>query len=165
MAQQEVQNGGSDKAAAEVTFTAVKPQLFVEAPKATEAVQFYKAAFGAVEAGRTTQPKRKADQELPHIISSQLQLAGTTILVSDLADDSALVKTEGSGFPLVLETESVEAAISKAVAAGAVAEGEIVEGDGVYAGAGRVGKVKDPYGFVWVISSGAEKKSVVTVEA
>ncbi|XP_065873266.1 uncharacterized protein At5g48480 [Euphorbia lathyris] len=157
MAQQEVQNGGSEKVAAEVTFTAVKPQLFVEAPKATEAVQFYKAAFGAVETSRATQTKRKAEQELPHIISSQLQLAGTTILVSDLADDSALVKTECSGFPLVLETESVEAAISKAVAAGAVAEGEIVEGDGLYAGAERVGKVKDPYGFVWVISSGAEK--------
>lgn len=89
MAQQEVQNGGSAKADVEVTFTAVKPQLLIEAPKANDAVQFYKAAFGAVEAGRITQPKRKAEQELPHIISAQLQLAGTTIIVSDLVDDSA----------------------------------------------------------------------------
>ncbi|OAY34875.1 uncharacterized protein At5g48480 [Manihot esculenta] len=163
MAQQEVQNGGSAKADVEVTFTAVKPQLLIEAPKANDAVQFYKAAFGAVEAGRITQPKRKAEQELPHIISAQLQLAGTTIIVSDLVDDSAPVKTVGTGISLCLETEDIETAISKAVSAGAVAEGEIVEGDGAYYGGGRVGKVKDPYGLVWVISSPA-KKSITDAE-
>ncbi|KAJ9176664.1 hypothetical protein P3X46_011950 [Hevea brasiliensis] len=164
MAQQETQNGDSIKADAEITFTAVKLQVLVEAPKANDAVQFYKAAFGAVETGRTTQPKRKAEQELPHIISAQLQLAGSTIIVSDLADDSAPVKTGGTGITVCLETEDVEAAISKAVAAGAVAEGEILEGDGACCGAGRVGKVKDPYGLVWVISSPA-KKSNTDVEA
>ncbi|EEF35099.1 uncharacterized protein At5g48480 [Ricinus communis] len=165
MAQQDGQNGDSAKAAAAVTFTAVNPQLLVEAPRANEAVQFYKVAFGAVETGRTTQPKRKAEQELPHIISAQLQLAGSTIIVSDLSDDSAPEKSLASGISLVLVTEDVEAAIAKAVAAGAVAEGEIVEGDGAYyGGAERVGKVKDPYGFVWVIASLA-KKSTADVEA
>ncbi|XVF81285.1 hypothetical protein PTKIN_Ptkin15bG0143300 [Pterospermum kingtungense] len=156
MAQQEVQNGGAEKVAAAVKFSAMKPQLMVEAPKAADAVQFYKTAFGAVEAGRTVYPKRKADQELPHILSAQLELAGSTIVVSDIADDSAPVKTEGTGFVLCLETEDVEAAVTKAVAAGAVAEGEITEGDGACYD-GRVGKVKDPYGYVWLICTPAKK--------
>ncbi|CAK7349444.1 unnamed protein product [Dovyalis caffra] len=140
MAQEEGHNGGVEKADVEVSFKALKPQLFVEATKANDAVQFYKAAFGAVETCRNTQPKRKAEQELPHIISAQLQLAGYTFVVSDLAEDSASAKAGGTGFALCLETEDVEAAVSKAVAAGAVAEGEIAEGDGACCCAGRVGK-------------------------
>lgn len=88
-AQQEVQNGGgAEKVADVVSFTAVKSQLFVEAPKANDAVQFYKTAFGAEEVSRTVHPKRKAEQELPLVLSAELKLAGFTILVSDLADDS-----------------------------------------------------------------------------
>ncbi|KAJ6333985.1 hypothetical protein OIU78_010983 [Salix suchowensis] len=89
MAQEEGQNGGAEKTVVEVSFKSVKPQLFVEAPKATDAIQFYKAAFGAVETCRSTQPKRKADQELPHIVSAVLQLAGSTFIVADLSDDSS----------------------------------------------------------------------------
>lgn len=84
---QENQNGSS-KPAATVAFTAVKPQLFVEAPKATDAVQFYKAAFGAEEVNRTMHSKRKADQELPLIHSAELKIGSSSILVSDLADDA-----------------------------------------------------------------------------
>ncbi|KAE8692123.1 hypothetical protein F3Y22_tig00110858pilonHSYRG00037 [Hibiscus syriacus] len=161
MALEDDQNGGVEKVAA-VTFTAVKPQLMVEAPKAADAVQFYKSAFGAVEVDRTLHPKRKAEQELPHILSAQLELAGSTILVSDIAENSDPVKTEGTGCVLCLETEDVEAAIAKAVSVGGVAEGEITEGDGACCGS-RVGKVKDPYGYVWLICSPAKK--CVDVEA
>ncbi|KAJ0054218.1 hypothetical protein Pint_03080 [Pistacia integerrima] len=156
---QEVQNGGgaTEKAAAPAVFTALKPQLLVEAPKASDAVQFYKSAFGAVENGRTMQSKRKAEQELPLILSVQLEIGGSTILISDAADDPAVpVKSVGGGCVLCLETEDVEAAIATAVNAGAVKEGEIVEGDGACCG-GRVGKVKDPYGFTWLICSSAKK--------
>ncbi|KAL4354056.1 hypothetical protein GQ457_06G027970 [Hibiscus cannabinus] len=151
----EVQNGGAEKVSP-VKFTAVKPQLLVEAPKAADAVQFYKSAFGAVEVGRTLHPKRKAEQELPHILSAQLELAGSIILVSDVAENSTPAKTEGGGCVLCLETEDVEAAVDKAVSAGGVAEGEITEDDGACCG-GRVGKVKDPYGYVWLICSPAKK--------
>ncbi|KAF5746265.1 Lactoylglutathione lyase / glyoxalase I family protein [Tripterygium wilfordii] len=158
MAQQEVQNGESEKAAVAVVFTAVKQQLLVEAPKANDAVAFYKAAFGAVELDRTTQPKRKAEQELPLILSAQLQLAGSTIIVADVEANSATtLKTGGSGCVLCLETEDVEAAVAKAVAAGAVAEGHITEGEEGACCGGRVGKLKDPYGFVWLICSPAKK--------
>lgn len=89
----EVQNGAApEKVAAPATaasFTGMKPQLLVEAPKATDAVQFYKTAFGAVEIGRSTETKRKAEQELPLISCAQLEIAGSTFLVSDLSDDSS----------------------------------------------------------------------------
>ncbi|OWM62747.1 uncharacterized protein At5g48480 [Punica granatum] len=156
MAQQvEVQNGGGAAEAKAVSVTAVKPQLFVEAPKASDAISFYKAAFGAEEVSRSLHPKRKADQELPLILSAQLLLAGTTILISDASDDSApAAKTAGAGIVLCLETNDIDAAVSKAVSAGAVSEGELEETEGACCG-GRVGKVKDPYGFTWHICSAA----------
>lgn len=89
MAQQDAQNGGSENAAAAVSFVALKPQLLIEAPKANDAVLFYKAAFAAEEVGRTLNPKRKAEHELPLILSAELKIAGSTILVADLVDDSA----------------------------------------------------------------------------
>lgn len=155
----EVQNGNSKV----VSFSALKPQLFVEAPKAADAVQFYKAAFGAQEVNRVMQPKRKADQELPLVVSAELKLGSTTILLSDLSDDSsALIKTVGTGLVFCLETEDIEAAVANAVKAGAVSEGEIAEDDGACC-AGRVAIVKDPYGIVWQICSPAKK--CVNVEA
>lgn len=60
------------------------------------------------------------------------------------------VKSAVTGSVFCLETEDVEAAVAKAVAAGAVSEDEISEGEGGCCG-GRVGKVKDPYGNVWLI--------------
>lgn len=87
MAQSEVQNGGGAEKA--LSFKALKPQLLVEAPKATDAVLFYKAAFGAEEVSRTLHPKRKAEQETPAILSAELSLSDFTFLVSDVFDDSA----------------------------------------------------------------------------
>lgn len=66
------------------------------------------------------------------------------------------VKSAVSGLVFCLETEDVEAAISKAVAAGAISEDEVAEGEGACCG-GRVGKVKDPYGNVWMICSPTKK--------
>lgn len=71
-----------------VTFSSLKPQLFVESSKATDAVAFYKAAFGAEEVNRVSHPKRKADQELPILLSAEIKLGNSSILISDLTDDS-----------------------------------------------------------------------------
>lgn len=84
---QEVTNGAAVEKT--VGFKALKPQLLVEAPKAADAIQFYKAAFGAVEIGRSLYPKRKAEEELPHILTAQLEIGGSIILVSDISSDSA----------------------------------------------------------------------------
>ncbi|PHU13619.1 hypothetical protein BC332_14824 [Capsicum chinense] len=154
-------------ASAAVTFTAVKPQLFVEAPKGNEAVKFYKDAFGAEEVTRVNHPKRKAEQEIPLILSVELKIGSSSFIVADLTDEdsSAPVKIASTGCVFCLETENVDAAVSKAVAAGAVAEGEITEGGvadgGACCGGGVGGKLKDPFGNVWMIcsSSSPVKKS------
>ncbi|KAE9617961.1 hypothetical protein Lal_00037937 [Lupinus albus] len=157
MAQQDAQNGGSDSASATVSFSSLKPQLFVEAPKANDAVLFYKSAFGAEEVSRSLNPKRKAEHELPLILSAELKIAGSTVIVADITDDTASpLKSGGNGVVLCLETSDVEGAIAKAVSIGAVAECEVVEGEGACCG-GRVGKVKDPFGFVWLICSSGKK--------
>ncbi|KAI3678652.1 hypothetical protein L6452_37953 [Arctium lappa] len=138
-----------------VTFTGLKSQVFVEASKANDAVAFYKAAFGAEEVNRVTHPKRKADQELPLLLSAEIKLGSSTILISDLADDSTPPHSvKSTGLVFCLETEDIEAAVDKAVKAGA--EGEVTEGEGAWFG-GRVGKVKDPYGIVWLICTPAKK--------
>jgi len=92
---QEVQNGAenngaaAEETAAAVVFSAFKPQLLVQAPKANDAVQFYKAAFDAEEVSRTMHPKRKAEQELPLVLSAELKLGSAVFSVADLADDAA----------------------------------------------------------------------------
>lgn len=70
-----------------VSFSAVKPLLNVEAPKANNAIAFYKAAFDAKEVGRMLCPKRKANQEIPYIILAELMIGGFSILVTDFAHD------------------------------------------------------------------------------
>ncbi|CAK8541525.1 unnamed protein product [Lathyrus sativus] len=158
MAQQDVQNGASETPVPAASFDALKPQLFVEAPKAKDAVAFYKNVFGAEEVSRTLNPKRKADQEIPHVLSAELKIAGSSFLVADGVDDSATpVKTGGHGVVFALETEDVEGAIAKAVKGGAVVD---IEGA---AGEGRVGKVTDPYGYVWQISAPLKKEVEVEV--
>lgn len=66
------------------------------------------------------------------------------------------MKSAVSGSVFCLETEDVEVAVAKAVAAGAVSEDDVAEGEAVCCG-GRVGKVKDPYGNVWLICASTKK--------
>ncbi|KAK8933418.1 hypothetical protein KSP39_PZI015887 [Platanthera zijinensis] len=146
-------NGDSSKA---VTFISFKPQLVLS--KAEEAIKFYKAAFGAEELSRVNHPKRKAEQDLPLIICADLKIGTSSFLVCDQTDDLPLtVDGAGLGFILKLETEDVVAAVEKAVEAGAVADGEVTEVEGLCGG--LLGKVKDPFGFVWVIALASNKCS------
>ncbi|XP_010493671.1 PREDICTED: uncharacterized protein At5g48480-like [Camelina sativa] len=150
-------NGGATTAAVvekPVTFTAFKTTLTVEAQKVSDAVTFYKSAFGAIESGQSLYPKRKLDQELPHVLSSELNLAGSSFVVRDVTTLSGFTaKSEGTTMTLTLETDDVEAAVAKAVSAGAVkVEVTEVETEG-----GVQGKVTDPFGFTWIFSAPAKK--------
>lgn len=67
------------------------------------------------------------------------------------------MKTTGSGgVAICLETEDVEAAVEKAVSAGASSEDVSEGGDCGCGGGGVVKKLKDPYGYVWLICSPAK---------
>lgn len=70
-----------------VVFSSLKPQLCVQAPKAADAVQFYKAAFGAEELKRATHPKRKAEQDLPLILCAELKIGPCIVVVCDQIDE------------------------------------------------------------------------------
>ncbi|XP_024040623.1 uncharacterized protein At5g48480-like [Citrus clementina] len=150
---EEVQNGAAPAKtavpASTANFTGMKPQLLVEAPKATDVVQFYKTAFGALEIGCSMETKRKAEQ----VFNSRLPLHFPCL---SPFDDSAAAKNVGTGCTLCLETEDIHAALANAVSAGAVAKGELAEGHSARNG-GRVGKVNDPYGFTWLICSPVKK--------
>lgn len=76
--------------------------------------------------------------------------------VSDLSIDCvyfvALNSAKTGIMPAILETDDVEAAVAKAVAAGAVkVEEEDVSEVGVK------GKVTDPFGFTWIFVAPAKK--------
>ncbi|XP_015057195.1 uncharacterized protein LOC107003387 isoform X2 [Solanum pennellii] len=153
---EEAHNGaGPEKEATQnaLVFTAVKPQLFVKAAKAKDAVQFYKHAFGAEEVGRVNHPKRKVEQETPLILSVELKIGSSIFVVSDLTDEdsTAPVKTALTGYVFYLETVDVSSATAKAIAAGAIAEIKAEDGG---ADGGQVGvKLIDPYGNVWLVCS------------
>ncbi|KAL9432743.1 hypothetical protein AB3S75_027710 [Citrus x aurantiifolia] len=50
--------------ATSANYMGMKPQLLVEASKATNVVQFYQTTFGVVEISCNMETKRKAEQEL-----------------------------------------------------------------------------------------------------
>ncbi|CAL9040986.1 uncharacterized protein At5g48480-like [Musa acuminata AAA Group] len=132
-----------------------KPQLVVPGMKAEVAVQFYKAAFGAKELRRVAHPKRKAEQELPLILSAELKIGSSFLLVNDRFDDAGedgSTVASGGGILLRLEAEDVDAVMKKAVTAGAEIVGEVTEDEG-----GVCGKVRDPFGVVWVIAAVGKK--------
>ncbi|XP_058105584.1 uncharacterized protein At5g48480-like [Magnolia sinica] len=158
MAQENVdlQNGGAENGSSKaVIFSSLKPQLCVPAPKAAEAVQFYKTAFGAEELKRSVHPKRKAEQELPLILSAELKLGPYVFIVCDITDEN-FRPTDGTGVAFCLETDDVDVAVKKAVGAGAEVEAEPAEDEGACYGV-RAGKVKDPFGYVWAICTPAKK--------
>jgi len=88
MAQEDVTavaTNGAGPVETHLVFTEFKQMLLVEAQKVGDAVTFYKSAFGAIESGHSLYPKRKLDQELPHVLSSELNLAGSSFVVCDVS--------------------------------------------------------------------------------
>ncbi|GLJ26889.1 hypothetical protein SUGI_0526000 [Cryptomeria japonica] len=156
MAQEEngKQNGGAVVAKAAPVFSALRPHLIVEAPKAADAIQFYKRAFGAEEVAKSLHPKRKAEQELPLILHAHLKFGAAEVMVCDETEETgAEVKSplnlKGTSAILHLETDDAESAFERAVEAGATVTEHIAEKPW-----GQLyGKVKDPYGFVWSIAT------------
>ncbi len=115
-------------------FAVVTPYLDVS--DAVGYVDFLKAAFGAVEIGRTVIDGR--------IANAQLSFAGRcTIMVSQAPDPA-----RASRAALYLYVADADAAMARAVAAGATSINEV--GDRPYDD--RQGGVVDPAGNTWWIS-------------
>ncbi|WOL14417.1 hypothetical protein Cni_G23197 [Canna indica] len=141
-------------AAADVVFLGFKPLLVVPGMKVDAALQFYKSAFGAEELRRVVHPKRKAEQENPLILSADLKIGSSILIVSDIVDDSGEAGPIGGGISFRLEVDDADAAMKKAISAGALIVTEVAEEEG-----GVAGKVKDPFGVTWVIAAISKKTS------
>uniref|UniRef100_A0A0D6R282 VOC domain-containing protein n=1 Tax=Araucaria cunninghamii TaxID=56994 RepID=A0A0D6R282_ARACU len=160
----QVENGKENGGAAAVagaavvdkalSYSVLRPHLIVEAPRAADAIQFYKRAFGAEEVAKSLHPKRKADQELPLILHAHLKFGAAEVMVCDEAEEAGVeVKSpatlNGTSTILHLETDDVDAALKRAVDAGATVTEEISERPWGQ----RYGKLKDPFGFVWSLAT------------
>jgi PhnB protein len=126
---------------------ALSPYLTVKG--AAAAIDFYRAAFGAVEQFRLTGP----DGRIGH---AELRIAGSTVMLSDeWPDFGALSPPSVGGSPVKLHlyVDDCDAVVARAVTAGATLMRPVIDqfyGD-------RSGMVTDPFGHSWFVATFKEQ--------
>jgi uncharacterized glyoxalase superfamily protein PhnB len=121
------------------TISRMYPRLVVS--NAAEAIDFYIAAFGARETARDHGPDER-------IVHAELDFGGYTVAVKDEGDgDPAPTTLGGSAVIIALDVNDADAVGESMVAAGGTVIYPIQ--DWPY---GRVGRLADPYGHLWMIS-------------
>jgi PhnB protein len=127
--------------------TGVTPHLTIRDGRAAEAIDFYKAAFGAQEAMRM---RAQDGKRLMHV---HLRINGGSVMMND---DFPEYRGGPSGEPasvtLHLQVDDADRWFERAVQAGATVSMPLADqfwGD-------RYGRVKDPFGHDWSI--GASKR-------
>jgi PhnB protein len=121
--------------------TGVSPQLSVRRGRA--AVEFYAAAFGAVEIYRVG-----GTDAHPEVVS-QLAVGDTTFWVADESPEHKNFSPESLGggtVRLLLVVDDPHAVVERAVALGAAAVAPVAEEHGW-----RLGRIEDPFGHHWEI--------------
>ena len=121
--------------------TAVVPELSVR--RGREAVEFYKAAFGAVEVYRVG----GTDEHEP--VVSQLTIGSASFWVSDESPPNRHSSPEtlgGSSVRILLVVDDPRAAVERAVALGAEEVAPVAEEH-----RWLLGRVEDPFGHQWEI--------------
>ena len=118
---------------------AIAPMLSVR--RGAEAIDFYKAAFGAEELFRI-------DDNTGDVVA-QLSVCGAEFWLSDESPDHSNFSPEslgGSSVRLIMVVDDPDAAFERAIAAGAKEVWPVSDQNGW-----RVGRVVDPYGHHWEI--------------
>jgi uncharacterized glyoxalase superfamily protein PhnB len=123
-------------------FHSVTPHLICAG--AAEAIEFYKKAFGAVEAGRMAGPGGK-------IMHAQLRIGDSPIMLADDIPGRCQGPLDLKGTPVFIHlyVPDVDAVFAQAVAAGAkpvMPLADMFWGD-------RYGQVQDPFGHVWSLAT------------
>jgi PhnB protein len=124
---------------------------------AAEAIDFYKKAFGAEELFRLPE----ADGRIGH---AEIRIGDTVLM---LADEHPEVNFQsphslsGTTMSFALEVDDADAAYAHAVSIGATADRPLR--DEPY---GRIGWLKDPYGYTWsVIQSNPDFRASDSVQS
>ena len=106
---------------------------------ATQAVDYYKKAFGAVE-------KERLEEEPGKVEVAQLSIGGATFWVQQDTDLSPINMGVRLSVRMILTVNNPDTVFAQAFAAGATEIAPISEGYGW-----RVGRIADPFGHHWEI--------------
>ena len=129
--------------------TTVTPYLCIKG--AASAIEFYKKAFGATEELRLMDPSGRVGHAEIRIGEGRIMLADEFPEYDNLGPQSR----GGSSGGLALQVDDVDAAAEQAVAAGAEVLSPVADqfyGD-------RSGKLEDPFGHIWHLSTRIEELS------
>jgi PhnB protein len=125
-------------------FHSVTPYLVVKG--ASDAIEFYKRAFGAVEEYRLNSPDGKS------IVNAEIKIGDSVVLLSDEFPQGSCRSPRtigGTAVMMHIYTEDVDSAFNQAVAAGATVMMPVMDmfwGD-------RYGQLADPFGHFWSIAT------------
>jgi PhnB protein len=116
--------------------TSIAPWLSVS--RATEAVGYYRAAFGAVERYRLV-------DDAGEVIVAQLSVGQADFWLQEDADSSP-ESVDRRSVRMVLTVDDPDSMFEQAIAAGATEVAAVYEGHGW-----RIGRLADPFGHHWEI--------------
>jgi PhnB protein len=124
--------------------TTITPYLC--ARPAAEAIEFYKRAFGAVESYRIPDDEGK-------ISHAEITIGDALIMISDEYPEINVLSPQsigGSPVMIVVDVPDVDTLFNQAVAVGATVDRPLMDR---FDGALRNGKLVDPYGHRWMLST------------
>ncbi len=127
----------SDATKTQLTAAKIAPWLSVA--DATKAVEYYKAAFGALELERL-------EDEAGSVVVAQLSIVGADFWVQQDGETDPHALGDRSPVRMILTVEDPDAVFAQAVGAGAREVAPITEGHGWL-----IGRVADPSGHHWEI--------------
>ncbi len=116
--------------------TSIAPWLSVN--RATEAVDYYQAAFGAVE-------RYRLEDDAGKVVVAQLAIEGADFWLQEDVDSSPESLGRRS-VRMILTVDDPDSVFEQAIAAGATEVAAVSEGHGW-----RIGRIADPFGHHWEI--------------
>lgn len=132
-------------------FHTITPHLVIQG--ASEAIEFYKRAFGAEELRRMEFPGKDGQVKIAH---AELQIGDSRLLlVDEFPEHGATAPTRSSPVTIHLFLTDADAVFQRAVEAGATVTGPLNDmfwGD-------RYGTLVDPFGHHWAIATHLEDLS------
>jgi PhnB protein len=127
-------------------FHTITPRMFVRG--AAEAIEFYKRAFGATELDRHADPSGK-------IVNADIKIGDSIISLAEESPEwgnNSPQSLGGATTVITLNVEDADAVWNQAMSAGAKV---IFQLDDQFYGY-RQGRLEDPFGHLWIISTRIE---------